>query len=191
MVQAHRDVAFESTLSFGFVSLQTWVLPSASGRQRPELDVATLSRLIPACELQNQRRKRIGCRWLQVIKKLSKSHYQKWLPVYRRAAFLAKIYESPRQYVDQIRRRPETRPVKKENKKKPTPSVSNGLWFLMSQRARNSQSGLVALAVIYYALCKSTSKSAQDVFYSKWSVNVNGFVPIWYRLSVLKPPLQT
>ena len=59
--------------------------------------------------------------------KLSESHYQKWLPVCRRAAALASIYESPRQDVDQIRRRPEVRPSSKTQTKKPALSVSNGL----------------------------------------------------------------
>jgi hypothetical protein len=79
----------------------------------------------------------------------------------------------------------------KKKQKKPTSSVSNGLWFLMSQWARNSQSGLVALAVIYYALCKSTSKSAQPVLYSKWSVQVNGFVQISHGFECLPATVQT
>jgi hypothetical protein len=88
-------------------------------------------------------------------------------PTGRRAAALAGIYWSPRQSFDQIRRRVFGAPAHQnpitENKKACFLSLGRSAVFTTAGPKMPKQAS-VALAVICYALCKLTSKSAQPVF---------------------------
>jgi hypothetical protein len=74
---------------------------------------------------------------------------------------LASICESPRQSVDQIRRRSASRP---ENKQARLHCLERSV-LKGAQRAQNRQSGLCRFSRIYIALCKLTYKSAQISLY--------------------------
>jgi hypothetical protein len=90
-------------------------------------------------------------------------------PTGRRAAALAGICESPRQSFDQIRRLLLSTYAdfseSKNTNKKAHFLICERLEVLYFKGLVIAKAGLVALAVIYYALCKLTSKSAQYGFY--------------------------
>jgi hypothetical protein len=100
-------------------------LPFRDGTTRPELGSASLARFrsygLGCAAMASMAGE---CRSFEALQKAPLVH---GFPTGRRAGSLARICESPRQSVDQIRRRPGIRPVQKTPTKKPTSSMSNSL----------------------------------------------------------------
>lgn len=96
----------------------------------------------------------------------SQSRFRKWLPVARRAAALASISESPRQSVDQIRRRGwPTGPTPQNTKTKQKTRRDSQQTARLSRGASKRQNGFGRFSRICIALCNLTGKQRCRALY--------------------------
>ena len=113
---------------------------------------------------QGGRQERKSKQWQQVMKSSPKVTMKNGFLTDWRAGSLASIYASLWQSVDQIQRLAQTNfSVRAANKKSPL-HASKTACNLDCKGLENAKMELVALAVIFYALCKLTIKSAQRPF---------------------------
>ncbi|WP_233506067.1 hypothetical protein [Rhodoferax lacus] len=144
-------------MKFLLRTVDAWI----DGRRPAHSRNGTRLRMRSKKSAKGVRYERKGNQWQQVIKSSPKVTMKNGFPTDWRAGSLASIYASLWQSVDQIQRLAHTDfSMRAANKKSPL-HPSRTACSVDCKGLENAKAGLVALAVIFYALCKLTSKSAQ------------------------------